>query len=268
MLAVFAFAEHGQIIIQAFRQRGGRGDRVPARELYAAENGTQRASSIAVCHDQAVGLVHRLKIIRVFLFEIGFCPLRASFEGVEVHVNGFLLTLEMKGERGEDLIHIHADHFSKYAHIDHVAHEVTVIRRHIRVVLHDGLDRHRVDGYVSSGDGLANIVRVEKCPTRCNRCQVPNERVGVHRDHNVIGILSRNKSILVDSNGVPGRQALDVGREKVLARNRDAHLENRTQDGVVGRGAAGAVLCANGDGKIVHNFIHESPLWLTVIARR
>jgi hypothetical protein len=52
---------------------------------------------------------------------------------------------------------------------------------------------------------------------------------------------------------------LNIGREKVLTRNGNAHLEDGTQECIVGGRTAGAVLGADDNGKIVYYFIHDAP---------
>ena len=72
------------------------------------------------------------------------------------------------------------------------------------------------------------------------------------------------ETILIGADRIPGGQALNIGGEEVFARNRDAHLEDRAQDGVVGGRTAGAVLRANDNGKIIDYFVHETPQWFII----
>src|SRR6185503_2077520 len=128
-----------------------------------------------------------------------------------------------------------------------------------RVFLDNILDRNRVDGDVSPRNGQLDVAGVVESSARRDRCQVACERVRVDRNDDLVRLASPKVAILAGPNGVPGWQTLNVGREEVLARNRDAHLENCPQDGVVGRGTAGAILGANYDRKIVYNFSHRTP---------
>jgi hypothetical protein len=171
-------------------------------------------------------------------------PNRARLHRVEVHVDRLLFALEVEGQRGVDLFQVDADHLRQHAHIDHVADQVAEIGRDVRVAAHDLLDRHRVDGDVRAGDGLLDIVGVEECPAGRPRPGPARTNRGSWRSRSP-GLPPGDETILVDADGVPGGQALNVGGEQVLARDRDAHLEDGAQDGVVGGGTAGAVLGAN-----------------------
>ncbi len=171
---------------------------------------------------------------RVFLFEIRFCPFSPGFDGVQIHVNGFLFALEVKAQRGADLFHINADHLRQHAYINHVANQITKIRRNIRVFLDGLFDRHGIHSNISAGDGLLDIVSVEKGSARRDRCKVARERVGVDRDDDVLFLASPKISVFAGADRIPGGQTLNIGREEVFARDGDAHLEDRAQDGVVG----------------------------------
>ena len=154
--------------------------------MQAAKDGADRGGGVAICHDHAVGLVHRLEIEGILLFKIGLCPFRTRLDRIEVHVNRFLFALEMESQRGVDLFQIDADHLRQHANVDHVADQVAEVTGDVRVAAHDLLDRHGVDGDIGARDGLLDIVSVEKGPARRDRCQVPRERVRVHRDHDLL----------------------------------------------------------------------------------
>src|SRR5258706_5641683 len=115
-----------------------------------------------------------------------------------------------------------------------MANQIAEIGRLIRIFLDDFLDWHGVNGDVGSRNGLLDIVSIEEGSTRRNRCQVPYERIGVNSDNNILFIASSQVTVFAGTNCVPSGQALNVGREKVLARDGDAHLENYAQDSVVG----------------------------------
>ena len=70
-----------------------------------------------------------------------------------------------------------------------------------------------------------------------------------------VRVAAGDVAVLADADGVPGGQALDVGGEQVLAAHRDAHLEHRAQQGVVGGLAAGAVLGGDDDREVVDDRI-------------
>jgi hypothetical protein len=102
----------------------------------------------------------------------------------------------------------------------------------------DLFHRHRVNGDVGAGDGQLDVVGVVKRTSGRDRCQVARERIGIHRDDDLVRLPPGGVSILAGAYRVPGGQALDVRGKKVLARNRDAHLKDRSQNGRVCRRTA------------------------------
>ena len=87
-------------------------------------------------------------------------------------------------------------------------------------------------------------------------------RVGlrVHRDHQVVIERARGVAVLIDADLVPGGQALNVRREKILAGNRNAHAEDRLHEQSVGAGRSGSVYVGQFDGEVVYAGTHESTL--------
>src|SRR5207237_8150435 len=55
-----------------------------------------------------------------------------------------------------------------------------------------------------------------------------------------------------DAHLVPGRQALDIGRENVARRDRDAHAQHRAREQLVGAGGARAVDVGEPDDEVVY----------------
>ena len=80
-----------------------------------------------------------------------------------------------------------------------------------------------------------------------DRRQVLRVGLGVHRHHHVHLTAAGQVSGFGDADLVPGGQALDVGREEVLAHHRHAHAEDRLGQQRVGARGPGAVRCG-GDG--------------------
>ncbi len=63
---------------------------------------------------------------------------------------------------------------------------------------------------------------VEQVAARRNLAHVARIGLGIHRDHEVDAARARHVAVARHADLVPGRQALDVGREVVLAHHRDA----------------------------------------------
>ena len=72
-------------------------------------------------------------------------------------------------------------------------------------------------------------------------CKVLRIGLRVHRHHDVDAIGPRLETLARDPDLVPGRQALDVRREVILADDRDSHPKDGFQQQPVGTGRAGTV---------------------------
>jgi hypothetical protein len=89
--------------------------------------------------------------------------------------------------------------------------------------------------------------------TRLEREHVFARGLRVHRDDEIDLLLSPDVPVSAGADRVPRRQARNIGREHVLAGDRHAHLENRTQQDKVGGLTAGTVNRGDLDGKVVDN---------------
>src|SRR4029077_2790367 len=79
---------------------------------------------------------------------------------------------------------------------------------------------------------------------------VPGLRV--HRHHEVGAAARAEVAGLRDAHFVPGRQALDVGREDVARRDRNAHAQHRAREQLVGAGGARTVDVGEPDDEVVY----------------
>jgi hypothetical protein len=124
--------------------------------------------------------------------------------------------------------------------VDHVPHETAKL----------GVRTHGSDQLVE-GHRIEHQVRAKR--VQLERLVVDNGRAGierqdiflgcfrVHRDEEIDFLLTRDVVALARSDGVPGWQPGDIGREHVLARDRHAHEEHGTQQHHVGRLASRSV---------------------------
>ncbi len=80
-------------------------------------------------------------------------------------------------------------------------------------------------------------------------------RIGlrVHRHHDIDAVGPGLVARPGDTDFVPGRQPLDIGREVVLADDRDAHAEDRLHQQAVGTGRTRAVDCCYLDDDVVYS---------------
>jgi hypothetical protein len=79
---------------------------------------------------------------------------------------------------------------------------------------------------------------------------VPGLRV--HRDHEIGAAAGAEMAGFRDAHLVPGRQALDVGREDVARGDRDAHAQHRAREQLVGAGGARTVDVGKPDDEVVY----------------
>ena len=99
---------------------------------------------------------------------------------------GFCLPLKWKFSAASIVVKINADHMRQHAHINHIADQIAKIGRDGRVAAHELFDWHGIDGDIGTRDRLLDIVSVEKCSARRNRCQVAREQVWVDRDDDLL----------------------------------------------------------------------------------
>ncbi len=86
----------------------------------------------------------------------------------------------------------------------------------------------------------------------------------VHRDHQVDAAAPAAMALARDAHLVPGRQALDIGREDVARARRHAHAQDRARKQLVGGRRAGAVDVREFDDEVVDALYarwHWCPAW-------
>ena len=87
---------------------------------------------------------------RVLLFEICLSRFRRALDGVQVHINGLLLALEVEIQSPVNLIKVNAKHGRQYADINHIADQVVEVRRNVWIISHDLFDGHWIGGNVAA----------------------------------------------------------------------------------------------------------------------
>jgi hypothetical protein len=152
-----------------------------------------------------------------------------------------LLRELLPGQRADDL-GVHAQQRRQGAGVGDVLHQDALAHALERAVAEFG-QRHAEIRDVGPPQLLVERPRrVEHQPAAAAHLgDVLGVGRGVQRHHQVEVRRARGVAVLVDPDLVPGRQPLDVRREHVLARDRDAHPEDGLHDQAVGRGRAGAV---------------------------
>ena len=106
-----------------------------------------------------------------------------------------------------------------------------------RPILGNLLHRHRIRNDIRPVNRQTDIISIEKYATGLHICQILLECSGIHSHYNLVFLPSCQEAFPAYSDGIPGGQALDIRREQVLSRDRDAHLEQRPKEGEI-RGLA------------------------------
>ena len=102
-------------------------------------------------------------------------------------------------------------------------------------------------------------------PAWAHRLQVLVPRGDVERDQDVDLVPSRHVALGGDPELIPGGQALDVGREHVLGRDRDAHMEYGPRQDQVRRLAPRAIDGGGLDGEVVDDLVGHFDSWQRIV---
>ena len=221
------------VVDQRLNQRRRRRNRIPRHHRHAREHAAQRRRGVAVDDDLARGLVHALDAERILLLQIRRGVVVACLRRAQVQIRRLHLLRELLADRLLDLVHVDVEQLRHDADVDHVLDQLAQLgfrtdRRHQLVVGHR-IERQIVAQFVQ----LQRLV-VEHGGAGRERHHVLLRGFRVHRHQEVDFLLARDVAVLVGANGVPGRKSGNVRREKILARNRNAHLENAAQKHRVG----------------------------------
>ena len=238
--------------LERIHQRGGRCDRVPPRHRGAGVDGAQAGRGVAVDHDVAGSEIHRLDAQRQRAGDVRLRVVVAELDRLHVRVDQRRLLRIGLGQQLADLPEIQIEQRRQ--------------RAGVADVLHQDARAHALEGFVAElrqrhadhGDVVAAQQRrarpgrvVEEIAARRHVAQVARIGLGVHRHHDVDLPGARHVAVLRDADLVPGRQALDVRREVVLAHHRDAAAEDRLHQQRVGARRAGSIDRGDLDHEIV-----------------
>ena len=186
-------------------------------------------------------------------FEIEQRPVAAEMQRVLVGVEQLLLALELLGDQLLDRRHVHVEQRRERADIHDVLEQLALARIGVFAIADRG-QRHADDGDVGPEfrrrQRLGRVV--EQVAARLDHRDVLVPGLRVHRDHEIDAAAGAEVARFGDAHLVPGRQALDVGREDVARRHRHAHAQHRTGEQLVGAGGAGAVDVGEADDEVVY----------------
>ncbi len=174
-------------------------------------------------------------------------------QGVLVGVEQLLLALELLGDELLDRCDVHVEQRRQRADIHDVLEQLALARIGVFAIADRG-QRHADDGDVRPEfrrrHRLGGVV--EQIAARLDHREVFVPGLRVHRDHEVDAAAGAEMAGLGDAHLVPGRQALDVGREDVARRHRHAHAQHRAGEQLVGAGGARAVDVRETDDEVVY----------------
>src|SRR6185437_14150974 len=129
----------------------------------------------------------------------------------------------------------------------------------------DLVERHRIADHVVAILLEVQVFFVNGHATRGQRQNVFLGSLRVERDQYFGVALPGDVTVLAGADGVPGRQAGDVGREEVFAADRHTHAEDALQQDAVCRLRTGTVDSGYIDAEVVHDALArtQSALFLT-----
>ena len=152
-----------------------------------------------------------------------------------------------------DRLDVHVEQRRQRAEIDDVLEQLALARIAV------GRIGDRGQRHADHGDVLAELRRrhrlggiVEQVAAGLDRGDVLVPGLRVHRDHHVDATARAEMAVLGDAHLVPGRQALDVGREDVARRHRHAHAQDGAREQLVRARRAGAVDVGEADDEVVY----------------
>src|SRR5690554_2258029 len=245
--AVLRAPQLAKEVAQRVDEAGGGGYGVPAGHADAAEDGTERAGLVARHEDESVRGVHGLHGVRVVLGEALRGPGVRQLHDLEVGVHQLGVGAEVVRQRLPHHAQRHAEQVRHHAHVGHVGDVLLDLALHVDVG-QQLLDGHRVVGEVGAVRAEAQVGVVDAEAALRQAGHVGQHGLAVEGHHD-LGRPARHVALATDTDVVPGRLALDVRREDVLAVDGDAHLEEGAQQGEVGGLAAGPVGRGNHEGE-------------------
>ncbi len=226
--AVRADTEALHVINQLLNQGRRRRDRIPGDNADPGKHASQRRCRVAVNDDLALGLVRRLNVIRIEFRQRSCRVVKSCFHRVQVQVSSLLLLLELLADGLFHFLHVQSKQLGGHPHIDHVLDQLAQLgfrtnRRH-QLVIGNGIEGQVVAELVE----LQRIIE-EHRGAGSQRQNIFPRRLWIHSDEKVDLFFAGDVAALVGADGIPRRQSGNIGRKKVLAGNRNAHLEDGTQ---------------------------------------
>ncbi len=172
---------------------------------------------------------------------------------LDVRRDQLVLALVLLADQLLDDLDVHVEQRGQHADIDDVLEQLALARIGVFAVADRGerdADHCDVGAEFRRRQRLGRIV--EQIAAGLDRGDVLVEGLRVHRHHQVGAAAGAEMAGFGDAHFVPGRQALDVGREDIARRNRDAHAQDRAREHLVGARRARAVDVGEANDEVVY----------------
>ncbi len=193
----------------------------------------KRGSGVAVNDDLARSLVHALDEVGIALGQVGGGVVKSGLHGCQIQIGSFHFLGKLLADGLFHFGHVDVEQLGHHADINHVLDQLAQLglgtnRRH-QLVVGDGVKNQVVAQSVQ----LQRLV-IQHGRARGQRHHVFLRGLRIHGDHEIDFFFAGDVAVFVGANGVPGGQSGDVRGKKVLAGNRNSHLENAAQQNCVG----------------------------------
>ena len=187
------------------------------------------------------------------MLDIHHHPIAAEMQRMLVGVEQLLLALELFADQLFHFADIHIEQRRQRADIDDVFEQLALARVGIFAIADRG-ERHADHGDVVAEFRLRHRLGgvVEQIPARLDAGDILVPGLRIHRHHEIGAAAGAEMAGLGNAHLVPGRQALNVGRENVARRAWNAHAQHRAGEQFVGAGGAGAVDVGKSDDEVVY----------------
>ena len=245
-------AEAGAKTAKRVHQRSGRRNRVPGAERGAGINAAQGRSRIAVDDDLRARPVHRAGRERQRAVQVLAGVVVTQADGDLIGLQQRLLTGERLPQQLPDDVEIELQQRGQHAHVGDVLHQ-DARARVVEVFVAHARQGNAQDVHVLAAQHLSARPGgvVEQVTAGGQFAKVALIRLGVHCHRNIHAAGARQVAAVAGAHLIPGGQALDIGREIVLARDRDAHPEQGLHQQRIGAGRASAVYVGDANREIV-----------------
>ena len=234
-------------------ERGGGRDRIPGAHRGAAVDRAERRRRVALDEDAVADLVALLQAQPDRAGEVKRGEVAPDMQRLDVGLDQLFLALVLLADELLDHLDVHVDERGQHADIDDVLEQLALARIGVFAVADRG-QRHADDRDVLAEFGgrqrLGGIV--EQVAARLDRRDVALEGLRIHRHHQVGAAAGAEMARLGDAHLVPGRQALNVGREDVARRHRHAHAQNGAREHLVRARGPRAVDVGEADDEVVY----------------